>query len=105
MNPDFSPAMLRAFVNARIQMAGFRAEFPDERKSARRKPLSFDEACAAERAHLIRRADITPEQLELVLSGRRISPAPRERLWKALDADPGRFGIRLIGMTEQENVR
>jgi hypothetical protein len=26
-------------------------------------------------------------------------------LWKALDADPGRFGIRLVGMTEQEIVR
>lgn len=104
MNPDFSPEMLRGFVHAQITMAGYREAFPDERKSVRRVSLTFDEACAAERARLIKRSRITPEQMDLVLAKRKICPDARLRLWKALGADPARFGIRLVGMAGQEVV-
>lgn len=105
MTPDFSPKMLRGFVHARIAMAGYRTVFPDERKSTKRSSLSFDDACAAERARIIRRARITPEQLDLVLSGRGIEISARVRLWRALDADPARFGIVLTGTSGQEVAR
>jgi len=105
MRPDFSPKMLRGFVHARISMAGYRTVFPDERKSTRRPAVSFDAACAAERERLIKRARITPEQLDLVLAGRGIETSARVRLWKALDADPARFGIVLVGTGGQEVAR
>lgn len=105
MTPDFSPKMLRGFVYARILMAGYRTVFPDERKSTKRAVMSFDAACAAERDRIIKRARITPEQLDLVLSGRGIETSARVRLWKALDADPARFGIVLTGMSGQEVAR
>jgi len=104
MIPDFSPDMLRGFVHAQITMAGYRETFPDERKSARRAQLTFEQACAAERARLIKRAKITPEQLDLALSKKKICPDARLRLWRALGADPARFGIRLVGMAGQEVV-
>jgi len=105
MTPDFSPKMLRGFVHARISMAGYRTVFPDERKSTKRGELSFDAACAAERARLIKRAGLTEEQMELVLAGRGIETSARVRLWKALDANPARFGIVLTGTSGQEVAR
>lgn len=105
MTPDFSPKMLRGFVHARISRAGYRTVFPDERKSTKRGELSFDAACAAERDRIIKRARITTEQLDLVLSGRGIETSARLRLWKALDVDPARFGIVLTGTSGQEVAR
>lgn len=105
MTPDFSPKMLRGFVRARISMAGYRTMFPDERKSTKRPVMSFDEACAAERARLIKRAGITEDQMDLVLSGTGIETSARVRLWKALDANPARFGIVLVGTGGQEVAR
>ena len=105
MTPDFSKEMLRGFVHARISMAGYRTVFPDERKSTKRGALSFDEACAAERARIVKRAGITEEQMDLVLSGRGIETSARVRLWKALDANPARFGIVLTGTSGQEVAR
>lgn len=104
MTPDFSPAMLHGFVYMRIHSAGYRETFPDERKTVLRAQKTFEQACAAERAALIKRAKVTPEQIDLVLSKRKICPDARLRLWKALGADPARFGVRLVGMDRQEVV-
>lgn len=104
MSADFSPKMLRGFLHARIEMAGYRVMFPDERKSTRRPAPSFDEAKAAERAKIMRRAEITQEQLDAALSAGTVCRAARERLWKALGADPASFGVRLIGGFGQEKL-
>ncbi|AYD00008.1 hypothetical protein [Neorhizobium sp. NCHU2750] len=104
MIPDFSPKMLRGFLNARIEMAGYRAEFPDERKSVRRKAMTFDEARVAERSAIMKRARVTAEQFELALAGRIVSLDARARLWKALNADPASHGIRLLGGSGQERM-
>lgn len=95
MMPDFSPKMLRGFLNARIEMAGYRAAFPGERKGQRHGALTFEEARAAERAALVKRARVTAEQFDLALTGRIVSLDARQRLWKALNADPASHGIRL----------
>lgn len=104
MTPDFSPKMLRGFVNARIVMAGFRETFPDDRKGQRRPGCTFEAACEREKARIMRKADVTAEQLDLVLSGRVIGCAARERLWRTLGADPASFGIRLVGTSAQERA-
>lgn len=104
MMPDFSPKMLRGFLNARIEMAGYRAAFPDERKSARRGALTFDQARSAERAAIMKRARVTADQFELAMAGRIVSLDARLRLWKALNADPASHGIRLLDGSGQERM-
>jgi hypothetical protein len=104
MTTDFSPKMLRGFLNARIEMAGYRAVFPDERKSLRRGTMTFDKARQEERRAIMKRARVTPEQFDLALAGRIISLEARERLWKALNADPAAHGIRLLDGSGQERI-
>jgi hypothetical protein len=105
MTTDFSPKMLRGFLNARIEMAGYRAAFPDERKGLRRGTMTFDRARQAERNAIMKRAKVTDEQFELALAGRVIGLGARERLWKALNADPAAHGVRLLAGSGQERIR
>lgn len=99
--PDFSPAMLKAFITARIALAGFAATFPGPLASPRRPRLSHDEAARREKARIMKRADVSPEQMDLALSCGALGLAARLRLWRALGADPAAHGVTLLGARRQ----
>lgn len=67
--------------------------------------MSFDEACAAERAAIMRRAGVTKDQFDLAIAGEIVSRDVRVRLWRALKADPSMHGVRLLGGSAQEEMR
>lgn len=100
MTPDFSPAMLKRFIRARIGIEVYGRIFA--------APAGFApklEAVEAEEKDRLREAaGLTEEQLDLAWMGRGLSLAPRERLWKALGVDPAGCGVRLLDHGKQERI-
>ena len=84
MAPDFSPAMLRLFLRARMTHA-LNTAFPG-------KPTGIRNG---ERNGLCKRAGITRGEWDMAWMGRLMRPEPRTRIWVALGADPAASGITL----------
>ena len=105
MTPDFSPAMLKRFLRARADIAGFKAIFPSELSSARKVRKTFNAALKEERAAISRRSGVSDEQFDLAWQGRLSTADPRRRIWIALNADPEFHGVRLLDKGKQEEGR
>lgn len=89
--PDFSPAMLRLFVEARLSDASF--------------GMTGATAALAEKAartRIRRQAKVTGLQLHAARSGRLRRAAPRAAIWGALGIVPGDHGVRLTDDGGQE---
>lgn len=84
MTPDFSPAMLRLFLRARVVHA-LKTSFPC-------KPAGIRNA---ERNRLMKAAKVTRAEYDLAWMGRLQRAEPRTRIWAALGADPAASGITL----------
>ncbi|MBX5015929.1 hypothetical protein [Rhizobium lentis] len=100
MTPDFSPAMLKRFLRARVGIEAYGRIFA--------APAGFapklEDIEAEEKRRLRKSAGITEEQFDLAWSGRGISLEPRQRLWKALGVDPAACGVRLLDQGKQERM-
>jgi hypothetical protein len=104
MTADFSPTMLKGFLHARCEMAGYRAVFPDPKASTRRPPRSFEAARAAEKERIRKSAGVSVEQIDLAWSGRTLGVEPREKLWRALGVDLATYGVKLVDYGKWEKV-
>lgn len=85
MKPDFSPAMLRAFLRAR---AGLR--LADSGAPWRRR-----ETMKAFKAETRKRSGVTNAEFHFAWMGRLLSPGPRAKLWAALGRFPADHGVTL----------
>jgi hypothetical protein len=84
MTPDFSPAMLRLFLRARVcHMAN--TAFPGARASQER----------GAKTELRKAAAVTQFEFDMAWMGRLERPVVRLKLWISLGIDPAVFGIRL----------
>lgn len=92
MSPDFSPAMLKGFLRARVSMAAMVEVFDPKTGIYTNLPR----AQAEEKARLRSAAGITKAQFDLAWSGRILSLQPRCGLWKALGVDPAKHGVVLV---------
>jgi hypothetical protein len=102
--PDFSPEMLKGFLRARVEMAGFAAIFPGPLSSVRKVRHSFDDARRAEKERIRKKAGVTTVQFDLAWMGRTLSVGPREKLWRALGVDVGAYGVRLVDYGKWEKL-
>lgn len=93
MRPDFSPAMLRLFLKARIGLAADMAA-----------PGNKTATIAAARTALRRAAKLSKRDFALALGGRLNRAAPRTAIWDALGVVPGAHGVRLTDGGGQEVV-
>lgn len=100
--PDFSPEMLKGFLRARVEMAGYNAIFPGPLTSVKKVRRSFDDARSAEKDRIRKKAGVTAVQFDLAWMGRTLSAEPRERLWRALGVDLDSYGVKLIDYGKQE---
>lgn len=100
MTPDFSPAMLKRFLRARVGIEAYARIFA--------APVGFapklEDVEQEEKDQLRKAAGLTEEQIDLAWSGRGLSLSPRERLWKALGVDPAGCGVRLLDHGKQERI-
>ncbi|KKX28245.1 hypothetical protein [Rhizobium sp. LC145] len=85
MTPDFSPAMLKFFLRARV-MHEANIAFPAARASQER----------GAKVAIRKRAGVTNTEFELAWMGRLMAPVPRAKLWAALGINPGAFGVILM---------
>lgn len=84
MTPDFSPAMLKFFLRARVtHMAN--VAFP--------APRASQERCA--KVQLRKAAGVTQFEFDMAWMGRLSRPTPRLKIWMSLGIDPSVFSIRL----------
>jgi hypothetical protein len=81
MTPDFSPAMLRLFLYARLVHLG-------------RPAINT----------IYERSDVSWSQLTRAFGGRLTAPGPRLALWRALDINPEASGVRLTSGGKQEDL-
>lgn len=93
--PEFSPAMLRLFLRARIahavHVAG--AATPGQRHDAARKA----------KAAIRRAAKVTNFEFEFAWMGRLANAATRAKLWGALGVVPAEHGVTLTDDGGQRN--
>lgn len=90
--PDFSPAMLKAFLRMRVRHAVATA-FADTRNAER-----------VEKTRIRKTAGVTNNEFDFAWNGRLIRAAPREKLWAALGIMPGAIGIVLTDDGGQERT-
>lgn len=93
MTSDFSPAMLKFFLHARVHHMANTA-FPASRSAQERGAKS----------ELRKAAGVTDFEFRMAWSGRLRRPLPRLKIWMSLGIDPSVFGVRLIEDGEQEIV-
>lgn len=84
MTPEFSPAMMKFFLRARVAHAA-NVAFPASRGSQER----------GAKTEIRKRAGVTVQEFEMAWMGRLLSPEPRLRLWIALGIDPSVYRIQL----------
>ncbi|MBP2560829.1 hypothetical protein J2857_003598 [Neorhizobium galegae] len=84
MTPDFSPAMLKFFIRARVAHAANIA-FPAPRGSQER----------AAKVAIRKAAAVTEFEFNMAWMGRLDRPLPRLKLWMSFGIDPAVFGLRL----------
>lgn len=86
MIPDYSPAMLRGFLTARIVMAEHLAANSEvARRNARR----------AEKVMIRNAAQVSDAILTLALQGRLMNGTLRARIWGAIGIVPAVLGVTL----------
>lgn len=91
---QFSPRMLRSFLQVRAGHASAMAATPQQRKVASRLFVEGVEIAA----------EVTHSEMQLAWRGWLKSAAARTRLWIALDLDPASHRVRLLDGGGQEMV-
>ena len=101
MTPDFSPAMLKGFLRARVKMTAYLAAYPAPPLSG----VDLAKAESAARAAIRKQAGITALVFGAAWDGRAIDLPARQKLWLALGVNPAAHGIRLVDGDRQQEVR
>ncbi|WP_416065400.1 hypothetical protein ACK9YZ_01240 [Rhizobium sp. ZK1] len=102
---DFSSEMLKGFLRARVEMAGYNAVFPGQHASTKKQRPAFDAARKAEMERIRKRAGVTVVQFDLAWMGRALSVQPREKLWRALGVDLDLYGVKLVDYGKWEKIQ
>ncbi|MBB2705937.1 MULTISPECIES: hypothetical protein [Rhizobium] len=97
--PDFSPAMLKGFLRARVKMEFYMKAYPNA-------PLTVE----ADRGHreaglrgeLRKRAGVSAKDFKRAWDGLGVDLNARLKLWRALGVSPTAHGVRLVGTDQQE---
>ena len=96
MPPDFSPAMLRFFLHARVSHAGLVAVPLCSPLPSGQRPHEAKAPAERRMKDSIRKtAGITNLEFQSAWLGRLPTPDPRAKLWGALGLIPASFGVRL----------
>ncbi|WP_326883213.1 hypothetical protein U8P73_15000 [Rhizobium beringeri] len=97
--PDFSPAMLKGFLHARVKMEFYMAAYPNAPLKAGVDQVRRE---AGLRGELRKRAGVSAGDFKRAWSGLGVDLEARLKLWRALGVSPTAHGVRLIGADQQE---
>lgn len=102
MRADFSAAMLKGLLRARVDITAYNAAYP----APPRKGANFSAARREALVAIRKKADVTEVQLDLAWHGRAISLEARQKIWvQGLGIDPASYGVRLVDGGKQEPLR
>lgn len=97
--PDFSPAMLKGFLRARVKMEAYMAAYPNSPLKAKADQAHRE---GHSRGKLRKRAGVSAKDFKRAWDGLGVDLNARVKLWRALGVSPTAHGIRLIGADQQE---
>lgn len=100
MTPDFSPAMLKGFLRARVKMTAYMSAYPAPPLTLTDLPKGETAAKAAIRKH----AGVTADEFSNAWDGRLLPMSARLKLWLALGVNPESHGVRLLDGDGQEDI-
>ena len=93
MNPDFSPAMLKAFLRIRVAHEAT-VSFPSPRLSAEKAAMTA----------LRKQSGLSRDDFALAFDGKLKAGATRTKIWAALWIHPAAVGLRLLDNGGQETA-
>ncbi|ARO22922.1 hypothetical protein TAL182_CH01109 [Rhizobium sp. TAL182] len=97
--PDFSPAMLKGFLRARVKMQFYMAAYPN---SPLKATPDQEHREARLRGELRKLSGVSAKDFNRAWAGLGIEVDARLKLWRALGISPTAHGVRLIGTDQQE---